>query len=155
MSGARSSMSPRRREREATKALPKLIEDFLPELPDNLEMEGEDFQAGGDGPEELPEPHQDDEDERDESEVEFVLSEAEKDAISRLAGVSTSIPRAPAKSVKRPRSPEPYEDDVVPDLAEIFDNYDTPKPIRISICRAYASYLASTMPRVKKGKSKK
>lgn len=107
-------------------------------------MEGEeDFQQYQD----VDEPHQ--ESEPDEEVPDWVPTEAEKDAASRLREM-TKEPR-PAKAVKRPRSPLPEDD--VPDLAEIFDNYDTPYPVRISICRAYASYLASMQP--KKPRAKK
>jgi len=67
--------------------------------------------------------------------------------------MTTDAPRA-AKAAKRPRSPPP-DDDLVPDLAEIFDNYDTPHPVRISICRAYASYIASLQPKKPKAAYKK
>lgn len=81
----------------------------------------------------------------------FVRTEAEKDAAERLA----QLPRPAAKQpAKRPRSP-PVDDDAIPDLAEIFDNYDTPKATRISVCRSYASYLASTIPKKPKAKAKK
>jgi len=84
-------------------------------------------------------------DEDYESEEPFVPTEAEKDAEERAARVINDLPfKAPAK---RPRSPAEVVDDDLPDLNEIFDNYDTPKATRISVCRAYASYLASTMPK--------
>jgi len=82
---------------------------------------------------------------------EFVRTEAEKDAADRLQQLKA--PRA-AKAAKRPRSPSPSED-LVPDLAEIFDNYDTPHPVRISICRAYASYIASLQPKKPRAAPKK
>lgn len=81
---------------------------------------------------------------------EFVPTEAEKDAAQRAR--AQRLPSA-AKSVKRPRSPPPQDD--VPDLAEIFDNYDTPYLVRISICRAYASYIASLQPKRPKASRKK
>lgn len=89
----------------------------------------------------------------------WVPTEAEKDAALRLRTMSfdgnaiREQPRA-AKTAKRPRSPAPA-DDLVPDLAEIFDNYDTPHPVRISICRAYASYIASLQPKKPKAAPKK
>lgn len=83
----------------------------------------------------------------------WVPTEAEKDAASRLRAITRDAPRA-AKVAKRPRSP-PQDDDLVPDLAEIFDNYDTPHPVRISICRAYASYIASLQPKKPKAAPKK
>lgn len=90
---------------------------------------------------EVPEPHQPSDDEAPE---EWVPTEAEKDAaaVARLRDLNPPA----AKGAKRPRSPGPPED-VVPDLAEIFDNYDTPHATRISICRAYASYIASLQPK--------
>lgn len=110
-------------------------------------MEGEDFHCYQDPEEDHVEEHQPS-DGGEEPEEEFVPTEAEKDAAIRLA----ALPKA-AKGVKRPRSPVLNVDDDVPDLAEIFDNYDTPYPTRISICRAYASYLASMQP--KKPRAKK
>lgn len=85
----------------------------------------------------------------------WVPTEAEKDAAERKR--SAALPRPVAKGVKRPRSPDPSRQsfDAVPDLAEIFDNYDTPSNVRVSICRAYASYVSSTMPRKKKKAAKR
>lgn len=85
----------------------------------------------------------------------WVPTEAEKDAAERER--SAALPRPVAKGVKRPRSPDPSRQsfDAVPDLAEIFDNYDTPSNVRVSICRAYASYVSSTMPRKKKKAAKR
>jgi len=114
---------------------------------ENFEMEGEDFHehqsfeaSVGEVHEAEEEPHQDSDPEP------WVPTEAEKDAASRLREMTKS---SSAKSLKRPRSPRPSldVDDDVPDLAEIFDNYDTPHPLRISICRAYASYLAAMQPK--------
>jgi len=79
----------------------------------------------------------------DEAPEEWVPTEAEKDAALRIQALREP---AAAKSVKRPRSPRVVEDDI-PDLAEIFDNYDTPHATRISVCRAYASYIASLQPK--------
>jgi len=90
----------------------------------------------------------------DEEVQDWVPTEAEKDAASRLRAMTKDAPRA-AKAAKRPRSPEPVDDDLVPDLAEIFDNYDTPHSVRISICRAYASYIASLQPKKPKAAPKK
>jgi len=81
----------------------------------------------------------------------FVPTEAEKDAAARITELRRPAAKKPAK---RPRSPSPVDDDI-PDLAEIFDNYDTPKATRISVCRSYASYLASTIPKKPKAASKK
>jgi len=112
------------------------------------EMEVEDFHEHQ-SPEDVSdvEPHQEDSDPEP-----WVPTEAEKDAAQRLAGISG--PKA-AKAAKRPRSPVGDDDDAVPDLAEIFDNYDTPHPVRISICRAYASYIASLQPKKPKRATKK
>lgn len=103
--------------------------------------EGEDF---------VPEHQPVDLDDEDECN-EFVPTEAEKDAAQRMAELKS---RPAAKAPKRPRSPRPEEDEV-PDLAEIFDNYDTPHAIRISVCRAYASYLASMQPKKPKAAPKR
>jgi len=120
------------------------------------EMEGEDFpchQPSDDEPEFYEGPRQEQQDEEDAQE--FVPTEAEKDAASRLRALTAAVPRA-SKGVKRPRSPVARDDDEVPDLAEIFDNYDTPHLVRISICRAYASYIASLQPKKpKKAASKR
>lgn len=115
------------------------------------EMEEEDFQLYQNAVDEADEvePRQLSSPEEDDA-VPFVHTEAEKDAAMRIRDLRLAPPPAP-KGVKRPRSPLPEDD--VPDLAEIFDNYDTPYPVRISICRAYASYLASMQP--KKPKAKK
>jgi len=116
------------------------------EARENFDMEGEDFhehqsfEASVGEVAEAEEPHQESDPEP------WVPTEAEKDAASRLRVLS----KGPSeKAVKRPRSPRPSldVDDDVPDLAEIFDNYDTPHPLRISICRAYASYLAAMQPK--------
>lgn len=54
----------------------------------------------------------------------------------------------PPRSAKRPRSPpSPDTLSAVPDLAEVFDAFDTPSNVRVSMCRAYASYISSTLPR--------
>jgi len=112
-------------------------------------MEGEDH---------VPE-HQPEDEEYD-SEEPFVRTEAEKDAEAQAAAQELALVAhrrgaAPA-AAKRPRSPPLLDiDDDVPDLAEIFDNYDTPKATRISICRTYASYLASTLPKKPKAAPKK
>lgn len=76
--------------------------------------------------------------------VEFVYSEAEKDAAKRLAA---------SHGFKRPRSP-PLPPSV-PDLAEVFDQHDTTPATRVSVCRAYASYVASTLPKKPKATKKK
>jgi len=113
-------------------------------------MEEEDFPAHqpSDDPDgDMITPHM----ESDDEVQEFVPTEAEKDAASRLHDMKA--PRA-AKAAKRPRSPV-EDDDLVPDLAEIFDNYDTPHPVRISICRAYASYIASLQPKKPRAVPKK
>jgi len=150
MSQPVSTMSPRAK--AALRSTSDQIEDFLPELSrsnlDISQMEGEDF-VTPDRPtmahgQEGIEPHQPDEDEQDEEEVSFVYTEAEKDAMHALERSKAG------KGVKRPRGSAPIfeeDDDEVPNLSEIFDNYDTPHPIRISICRAYASYLASMQPK--------
>lgn len=123
-------------------------------------MEGEeDFpchQPSDEEPEFYEGPRQEQQDEEDAQE--FVPTEAEKDAAARLRAMNVDCrvePLRAAKAAKRPRSPEPADDDLVPDLAEIFDNYDTPHPVRISICRAYASYIASLQPKKPKAAPKK
>lgn len=82
-------------------------------------------------------------DESSGGDVEFVYTEAEKDAMARLR----------ASGIKRPRSP-PLPPSV-PDLAEVFDQHDTTPATRVSVCRAYASYVASTLPKKPKAPKKK
>jgi hypothetical protein len=56
---------------------------------------------------------------------------------------------------KRPRpifEEEDSDEDLLPAVADFFDDFDTPVDQRISICRAYASYLASLKKRKKGGK---
>jgi len=87
--------------------------------------------------------------------LDFVRTEAEKDlAEMRIRGNTGFTATGVKQPAKRPRSPGPV-DDVVPNLAEIFDNYDTPHPLRISICRAYASYLASMQPKKPRSASRR
>lgn len=131
------------------------IEHFVDELQEGEEMPGHQPEEafGGDVEEVSGE-----EEVSSSSELSFVPTEAEKDFKTRLATAVGTLPRPAApwpkssKGVKRPRSPAPgiLNDDVVPDLAEIFDNYDTPMKQRVSICRAYASYLSSMVPRDQK-----
>jgi len=94
-------------------------------------------------------------DDEDEDEIPFVRTDAERDAELRASlgvvprpvqdGFNVTGRKWPAK---RPRTPEPSdEEDDMPDLAEIFDNYDVPIRTRISVCRAYASYLAAQLPK--------
>jgi len=124
---------------------------------ENSKMEGEDFhehqsfEASVGEVMDVEEPHQESDCEQ------WVPTEAEKDAASRLRDMTSSaLPRPviAAKGVKRPRTPTPV-DDSVPDLAEIFDNYDTPHSVRISVCRAYASYIASLQPKKPKAAPRK
>jgi len=96
--------------------------------------------------------HFGDEQEASSSEEPFVPTEAEKDAAARLSEFKRPAAKQPAK---RPRSPLLNVDDDLPDLAEIFDNYDTPKTTRISMCRTYANYLASTVPKKPQASKKK
>lgn len=59
----------------------------------------------------------------------------------------TGLPR-PTFGVKRPRQQEPVE------LAEYFDLLEIEVHERIRICRAYASYLSATLPKVPKAPKK-
>jgi len=114
----------------------------------------ENFQMEEFVPDHQPEspPHfEEDPEPESSSEEPFVPTEAEKDAAERLSTFKRPAAKQPAK---RPRSPLLNVDDDVPDLAEIFDNYDTPKAARVSICRAYASYLAAMMPKKPKASKK-
>jgi len=51
--------------------------------------------------------------------------------------------RPPTRAAKKPAQYEPDE----PDLADYFIGFNTPKQQQITICRAYASYLAAGMPK--------
>jgi len=110
------------------------------QLEENLHME----EFVPDHQPESPDPILDEEEPSSVSEEPFVPTEAEKDAAERLSTLQRPAAKQPAK---RPRSPALVVDDDVPDLAEIFDNYDTPKEQRVTLCRAYASYVAATLPK--------
>lgn len=60
-------------------------------------------------------------------------------------------PRKPA--AKRPRvlfvEDEPVAPEL-PDLSQIFDEFDIDPRVRIRLCRAYANYLSQQLPRVGK-----
>lgn len=104
------------------------------------------------------------EEEESSSSDSFVPTEAEKDAglprpvlqrhnaVAAFKTPARMVPqgKAPLHS-KRDRSPPVAveDDDVLPNLAEIFDNYDVPTKQRITICRSYASFLASMVPKKK------
>jgi len=120
------------------------------EAEENFAMEGEDFHEHQSFEASVGEVADDEEPVQGSDQEPWVPTEAEKDAEFRLRDLSEHLSKpAAAKAAKRPRSPRRIEgdDDVVPDLAEIFDNYDTPHPVRISICRAYASYIAALQPK--------
>lgn len=51
--------------------------------------------------------------------------------------------RPPSRAAKQPAEYVPDE----PDLADYFVGFNTPKQQQITICRAYASYLAAGMPK--------
>jgi len=98
---------------------------------------------------------------------EYVPTEAEKDAeeqaeafqrrnaIASMAAfkaptrITTGPKRVPPPPAKRDRSPAVVDDDSQPNLAEIFDLFDTPVKQRIAICRAYAQYLNAMLPKKK------
>jgi hypothetical protein len=86
-------------------------------------------------------------DEEDPELAPWVATEAEKDKAARDAARGLVKVSAAAKQpAKRPRErSEPR--DVFPNLAEIFDNYDTPDADRVTICRSYATYVASMLPK--------
>ncbi len=46
------------------------------------------------------------------------------------------------------------EEEAIPDLAEFFDQFELELDAQIKICRAYASYLVSMMPRKPRKKQK-
>jgi len=120
------------------------------EAEENFAMEGEVFHEHQSFEASVGEVADDDEPVQEFDQEPWVPTEAEKDAAFRLRDLTDHLSKpVAAKAAKRPRSPCPVEldDDVVPDLAEIFDNYDTPHPVRISICRAYASYIAALQPK--------
>lgn len=107
-----------------------------PYCDDDVVAEGSEDPSSGDVSFPCHQPEEDDEP--------WVPTEAEKDAAERAS-----------KGVKRPRSPIPFvdpDDDALPNLAEIFDNYDVPLRRRVSLCRAYASYVSSLLPKQEKKK---
>jgi len=141
------------------------VNEFLKELDADGDANDASDQGSCPSDEEAPQDHQpssgDEEEAPADEEEFFVPTEAEKDKAARArAFAASSVPLPPppkaGKGVKRPRDPAPgvLNDDVVPDLSEIFDNYDTPHKQRVSICRAYASYLSSMMPKAPKAPKK-
>lgn len=76
----------------------------------------------------------------------WVPTEAEKDVAKRTAIIRTAG-KAP-KASKRERSPPPPRR--VARLDTFFDQYDTPLAQRVTMCRAYASFVASTLPKKQK-----
>lgn len=74
----------------------------------------------------------------------FVPTEAEKD----VAQHQTAIMRVGGKAPKRSRSPPPPRR--VARLDTFFDQYETPLDQRVTMCRAYASFVASTLPKKQK-----
>lgn len=60
------------------------------------------------------------------------------------------------KSVKSPlKHRNCWEESDHPDLADYFDDFDTPNASRIRICRTYASYLDAQTPKKRKVVKKK
>lgn len=83
------------------------------------------------------------EDHQPEEEDVFVPTEAEKDvAKSPLRRSNATVNQ---RSFKRERSPPVPIKSVR--LDEFFDMYDTPMALRVTMCRAYASFVASTLPK--------
>lgn len=81
-------------------------------------------------------------------EEEWVPTEAEKDvAMMRVSGVAPKRSHA-AKQPHVFATPKP-------NLEEYFDECNTSEAKRISICRAYASYLAALQPKKKRKVAKK
>lgn len=60
-----------------------------------------------------------------------------------------AMPRAGKEPMKRPRD-EPEQ----PDLAEYLDGFPIPKKDHVTLCRAYASYIAATLPKKPSQKKK-
>lgn len=84
-----------------------------------------------------------------EEEKPFVRTEAEKDLARVLkfkqpARMTTSGV-APKPSRRRERSPSPPRR--VVRLDQFFDEHDTPMAQRVTLCRTYASFVASTLPK--------
>lgn len=82
----------------------------------------------------------------------FVRTEAEKDIRSvvklrKPIAIMAVGGKAP-KASKRERSPVPPRR--VARLDTFFDEYDTDLPQRVAMCRAYASFVASTLPKKQK-----
>lgn len=95
----------------------------------------------------------------EEEEQPFVPTEAEKDVAcsggtcthphhvqwrkDRMAWMATQ--GVAPKASKRPRSPPAPRKSAR--LDQFFDEYDTPLAQRVTMCRAYASFVASTLPK--------
>lgn len=83
----------------------------------------------------------------------FVRTEAEKD-IARIVklrkptAIMAVSGKAPKPSRRRERSPSPPRR--VARLDTFFDEYDTDMAQRVAMCRAYASFVASTLPKKQK-----
>lgn len=54
------------------------------------------------------------------------------------------------KSLKKPRTRDDWAERDQPDLADYFQDFDTPDAKRIVICRTYASYLSALQPKKRK-----
>lgn len=77
----------------------------------------------------------------------------EEEEIDSPLSSSVELPPPNSYAKKRPRAPdEGTSEELLPELADFFDDFETPVADRICICRAYASYLASLS---KKSKRKK
>jgi len=59
------------------------------------------------------------------------------------------MPRPAKEPMKRPRD-EPEQ----PDLADYLDGFPIPKKDHVTLCRAYASYIAATLPKKPSQKKK-
>lgn len=76
----------------------------------------------------------------------FVPTEAEKDVADKPIRIAHM--KVGGKAPKRSRSPPPPRR--VARLDTFFDQYDTPLAQRVTMCRAYASFVASTLPKKQK-----
>lgn len=77
--------------------------------------------------------------------------EVESISSSQSSSENPVVPAPRAVARKRVREAIEDEERAVPDLDEIFTNFDTPVEDRIVLCRTYASYLANRV-RISKGK---
>lgn len=64
---------------------------------------------------------------------------------------SEPVLRGPGPA-KRPRPALEESEELLPELSDFFDDFETPLQQRVAICRAYASYIVSLSKKPKRNK---